>query len=531
MNGDDFSPGVVMTALAQRVHYAHRNICGPRGRCKKFVADGAATSDEAVTQSRGVLMKEMFGNLIGGAWRGSQDAIANVNPSDTSDIVGHYAVATAVDVNEAVSVARDAGRAWFAATPQDRSDRLDAIGTEIAKRGLELARQLAREEGKTLREAQAEVTKAAQLFKFFAGEAVRMWGERVSSIRAGIDVDVERRPLGVVGLVTPWNFPLSIPAWKAAPALAYGNAVILKPAELTNASTWSLAEIANRHLPPGVFQLVMGDGRVGQSLISHAGVNGVSFTGSVQTGQTIAQSAHPAARLQLEMGGKNPLIVMEDADLAKAVDGAIKGAFYSTGQRCTASSRLIIQKGVRARFVESLVRAMQTLRVGPALEESTDIGPLVSEAQLARVQRYLEIGIHEGARLACGGELVETPTKGFFMRPALFVDSTSRHRINQEEIFGPVASIIEVADIDEAIDVANDTEFGLCAGLFTSSLSYASKFRRKIAAGMAMINVPTVGTDYHVPFGGVRASSHGPRELGSAAREFYTSTLTFYTAN
>src|SRR5437879_8154264 len=186
-----------------------------------------------------------------------------------------------------------------------------------------------------------------------------MWGERVSSIRAGIDVDVERRPLGVVGLVTRWNFPLSIPAWKAAPALAYGNAVILKPAELTNASAWSLAEIANRHLPPGVFQLVMGDGRVGQSLISHAGVNGVSFTGSVQTGQTIAQSAHRAARLQLEMGGKNPLIVMEDADLAKAVDGAIKGAFYSTGQRCTGSSRLIVQKGVRARFVESLVRAMQ----------------------------------------------------------------------------------------------------------------------------------------------------------------------------
>lgn len=476
-------------------------------------------------------MKEAFGNLIGGAWRQSDQVIANVNPSDTSDIVGHYAVAAAGDVSEAVSIARDAGRAWFAATPQERADRLDAIGTEIAKRGVELARQLAREEGKTLREARGEVTKAAQLFRFFAGEAVRMWGERVSSIRAGIDVDVERRPLGVVGLVTPWNFPISIPAWKAAPALAYGNAVILKPAELTNASAWSLAEIANKYLPPGVFQLVMGDGRVGHSLIGHSGMNGVSFTGSVQTGQKIAQSAQPATRLQLEMGGKNPLIVMEDADLAKAVDCAIKGAFYSTGQRCTASSRLIVHQSVRARFVEALVRGMQTLRVGHALDESSDIGPLVSEAQLARVQRYVEIGKQEGARLACGAELVEAPTKGFFMRPGLFVDSLSRHRINQEEIFGPIASIIEVADIDEAIDVANDTQFGLCAGLFTSSLAYASKFRRNIVAGMAMTNLPTVGTDYHVPFGGVRSSSYGPRELGSAAREFYTTTLTFYTAS
>ncbi len=474
-------------------------------------------------------MKEIFGNLIGGAWRRSGDAIVNVNPSDTSDIVGRYAVAAEGDVREAVNVAQEAARAWFAAAPQVRAERLDAIGAEIVGRDGELARQLAREEGKTLREAHAEVTKSAQLFKFFSGEAVRMSGERVSSVRPGIDVDVERRPLGVVGLITPWNFPMSIPAWKAAPALAYGNAVILKPAELTNASAWSLADIANRHLPPGVFQLIMGDRRVGQSLVSNSALNGVSFTGSVLTGQAIAQTAHPAARLQLEMGGKNPLIVMEDADLMKAVDGAVKGAFYSTGQRCTASSRLIVHKSVRAHFVERLVARIQALRVGHALDETSDIGPLASEAQLARVQGYLEIGTREGARIACGGELIEAPTKGFFMRPALFVDTNSRQRINQEEIFGPVASIIEVADIDEAIAVANDTDFGLCAGLFTNSLSYVGKFRRQIAAGMAMINVPTVGTDYHVPFGGTRASSYGPRELGFAAREFYTTTVTFYT--
>lgn len=475
-------------------------------------------------------MSEVFGNLIGGSWRRADEVITNVNPSDTTDIIGDYAVACAEDVKEAVDIAREAGRRWFAATPQERSDRLDSISREISDRGAELARQLAREEGKTVREAQAEVVKSAQLFKFFAGEAVRMSGEWTRSVRAGIDVDVERRPLGVIGLVTPWNFPMSIPAWKAAPALAYGNAVILKPAELTNASAWALAEIAGKHLPPGVFQLVMGDGRVGRTLISRAGVDGVSFTGSVETGQRIAECAYHTARLQLEMGGKNALIVMEDADLGKAVDAAIKGAFYSTGQRCTASSRLIVHRSVREQFVEALMRGMRRLRVGHALEESSDIGPLVSEAQLARVQRYLQIGQEEGARLACGGEGVEAPTSGFFMRPALFVDSTSRQRINQEEIFGPVAAVIEVGDVAEAIAVANDTRFGLCAGMFTNSLAYARQFREQIAAGMGMINLPTVGTDYHVPFGGARSSSYGPRELGSAAREFYTTTATFYTA-
>jgi aldehyde dehydrogenase (NAD+) len=475
-------------------------------------------------------MSEVFGNLIGEGWRRSDEVITNVNPSDTTDIIGSYAIASVEDVREAVDTARQAGQRWFAATPQERADRLDAIGREIAERGAELARQLAREEGKTVREAQAEVTKAAQLFKFYAGEAVRMAGLATRSLRAGIDVSVERRPLGVVALVTPWNFPMSIPAWKLAPALAYGNAAILKPSELTNASAWSLAEIARKHLPPGVFQLLMGDGRVGRALVSRAGVNGVSFTGSVQTGQRVAECSHRAARLQLEMGGKNCVIVMEDADLDKAVDCAIKGAFYSSGQRCTASSRLIVHQSVKAQFVAALTQGMAKLRVGHALDEETDIGPLVSEAQLVRVQRYLAIGKEEGARLACGGERVEAVTQGFYMRPALFVDTTSRQRINQEEIFGPVASLIEVGDVDESIAVANDTEFGLCAAMFTRSLAYARRFREQITAGMGMINVPTVGTDYHVPFGGVAASSYGPRECGAAAQEFYTTTLTFYTA-
>jgi alpha-ketoglutaric semialdehyde dehydrogenase len=476
-------------------------------------------------------MKHRFGNLIAGGWRDSERVVANINPSDIDDVIGQYAIASQADVDEAIAVARAAQRNWFGRTAQERADRLDAIGTELAARRDELARQLSREEGKTVRESQAEVTKAAQLFKFFAGEAVRMWGEHVRSIRAGIDVDVERRPVGVVALVTPWNFPLSIPAWKAAPALAYGNCVILKPSELTNASAWSLAEILNRHLPQGVFQLLMGDGTTGRALVGHGGVDAVSFTGSVETGRRISAAVQPATRLQLEMGGKNPLIVMEDADLPKAIDAAVKGAFYSSGQRCTASSRLIVHSAVRERFTEGLVSVMKQLRVGNALEESTDIGPLVSEAQLTRVQKYLDIGKAEGAQLLHGGEVLQLSPRGFYMRPALFAGSVSQHRINREEIFGPVASVIEVKDIDEAIEVANDTDFGLCAGLFTRSLSYVRQFRRSIEAGMAMINLQTVGTDYHVPFGGTRSSSQGIKELGSAAREFYTTTVTIYTAD
>ncbi len=473
-------------------------------------------------------MNRVFENLIGGGWRGSGDAINNMNPSNPSDVVGRYAVASAADVDDAVVTARAAQHAWWALTPQDRADRLEAVAAELAARREELARQLSREEGKTLREARPEITKAAHVFRFYAGEAIRMSGEHVASIRPGIDVDVIRRPLGVVALITPWNFPLSIPAWKSAPALAYGNAVILKPSELTNASAWSLAEIVNRHLSSGVFQLAMGDGRTGAALASHAGIDGVSFTGSVATGRRIAETAPPHVRVQLEMGGKNALIVMEDADIPKAVDAAVKGAFFSTGQRCTASSRLIVHRAVKDRFLTQLVTAMSALKVGDALDESTDIGPMISQAQLDRVQDYLRIGREEGAHLRHGGERVEG--KGWFMRPALFVDTGSRQRINQEEIFGPVATIIEVDDIEAAIAIANDTGFGLCAGIFTNSLGYARAFRRGIVAGMAMVNLPTVGTDYHVPFGGVRSSSYGPREKGFAAREFFTTTMTFYTA-
>jgi aldehyde dehydrogenase (NAD+) len=294
---------------------------------------------------------------------------------------------------------------------------------------------------------------------------------------------------------------------------------------------WSLAEILSRHLPKGVFQLLMGAGEVGSALCESAGVDAVSFTGSVSTGSKIAAAVHArSGRLQMEMGGKNPLIIMEDADLKLAVKYAIAGAFHSTGQRCTASSRLIVAAAIHDRFVAELISAMHQLRVGDALDPQSQIGPMVSEAQLRRTLDYIEIGRSEGAELALGGERLERERPGFYVGPALFVGTSSAQRINQEEIFGPVATVIKVAGIDEAIATANDTPFGLSAGIMTNTLSHVLKFRKKIRSGMAMVNLPTVGTDYHVPFGGSAASGHGPKELGVAAREFFTVTHTIYTS-
>lgn len=477
-------------------------------------------------------MPEVFNNLVDGQWIESSETIKNINPSDTNDIIGLYAMASSADVDAAVEAAIISQEKWAGLTSQERGDSLDAVANELLIRAEELAYQLSREEGKTLPEAKAEIRKAAHVFRYFAGEGVRLSGEHITSIRPNIQIDVVRRPVGVVGLITPWNFPISIPAWKAAPALAFGNAVILKPSELTCASAWSLAEICHRHLPAGLFQLVMGDGRVGYALSTHAGVNAISFTGSSQTGSKIAEAVHKRdARLQMELGGKNPLIVMEDADLDKSVEIAVAGAFYSTGQRCTASSRLIVDEQVYDIFVEKLLVAMKKLKVGSALDSSSNIGPLVNEAQFNKVVEYIEIGKKEGATLALGGEKLERENPGYYMSPALFVDTKPSYRINQEEIFGPVACVIEVKGIDEAISVANDVPYGLSAGLMTNNLSYASKFRRESASGMSMINLPTVGTDYHVPFGGAKTSGYGPKEMGAAARDFFTVTRTIYAAN
>jgi alpha-ketoglutaric semialdehyde dehydrogenase len=477
----------------------------------------------------------MFKNLIGGQWVEGARASRNINPSDTRDVVGEYAQANVEQARQAIAAAAQAQPAWGLSSPQQRFDILDAAGAEILARKAELGDLLAREEGKTLPEAIGEVVRAGNIFKFFAGEALRIGGDAVASVRPGIGVEVTREPVGVVGLITPWNFPIAIPAWKTAPALAYGNAVVLKPADLVPGSAWAIADILHRAgLPAGVFNLVMGRGsEVGQVLLEDRRVDAISFTGSVGTGQRIAQACVARmAKFQLEMGGKNPMVVLDDADLDVAVNAAINSGFFSTGQRCTASSRLIVTQGIHDRFVDAMARRIATLKVDDARKAGTEVGPVVDEKQLAQDLEYIAIGRSEGARLVAGGEAIANNADGapgWYLRPALFAETTPGMRINREEIFGPVVSVVRAKDYEEALALANDTEFGLSAGIATTSLKYATHFKRHVQAGMVMVNLPTAGVDYHVPFGGRKGSSFGPREQGRYAAEFYTTVKTAYT--
>ena len=477
-----------------------------------------------------------YNNLINGQWVAGKTVTANINPSDLADVIGEYTQGDAADVNAAVAAAQAAFPAWSTSGIQARSDALDKIGNEILARKEELGDLLAREEGKTRPEAIGEVARAGQIFKFFAGECLRLAGESIPSVRPGIGVEITREPIGVVGLITPWNFPIAIPAWKIAPALAFGNCLVLKPADLVPGSAWALAEIISRSgIPAGVFNLVMGRGRViGDALVQHPDVAAISFTGSVSVGRSIAEACVKSGKkVQLEMGGKNPQVVLDDADLAQAVELSAQSCFYSTGQRCTASSRLIVTDKIYPAFVEALQARMAKIKVGDARTAGTDIGPVVSQAQLEQDLSYVEIAKAEGAILAAGGSRIACHTgsgkEGFFMQPALFVDSTPAMRINREEVFGPVASVIRVRDYEEALAVANDTAFGLSAGIATTSLKYATHFKRHAQAGMVMVNLPTAGVDYHVPFGGRKGSSYGPREQGRYAQEFYTTVKTAYT--
>lgn len=479
-------------------------------------------------------MTERFGNLIDGVWRLDGAAAPNVNPSDTRDIVGEYARASAEDAGAAILSARAAFGAWSRTTVQLRHDILMRASQEILARSQELGRLLSREQGKTLVEGIGEVVRAGQIVAFMAGEALRTGGERLSGLVAGSEAEVTREPLGVIGIISPWNFPIAIPAWKIAPALAYGNCVVFKPADLVPGSAWELVSIFQRAgLPPGVLNLVMGRGSdIGAVLTSHPEVDAISFTGSVPTGRRIAVdcvSGPTMKRMQLEMGGKNPLVVLDDADLDVAVECAVNGAYFSTGQRCTASSRFIVTEGIHDRFVAAMVRRLEKLNVGHALEPSTDIGPVVDARQLETDLSYIAIGREEGAVLRWGGEPLRRATPGYYLQPALFTEASPAMRIAREEIFGPVAAVIRVQGYDEALAVANDTEFGLASGICTTSLKYAADFKRHAQAGIVKVNQATSGLDYHLPFGGRKASSYGPREQGRYAAEFYTVVKTAYT--
>ncbi|WP_283136555.1 aldehyde dehydrogenase family protein [Rhizohabitans arisaemae] len=469
-------------------------------------------------------------NLVDGRWVDGERR-PNLNPARPGETVAEYAAADRAVVKEAVDAAGRARPGWASTPVGERMRLLDRIGATILRRVEELAVLLSREEGKLLAEARGEVTRAGQTFRYYAHQLLQPEGEIYASTRERASAEVRRRPLGVVGVITPWNYPWAIPAWKVAPALAYGNTVVLKPAELVTASAGEMARIiTDAGVPPGVFNLVMGDGpTAGEELLTSDGIDGVSFTGGTATGRHVARRCveYGNKRFQLEMGGKNPLVVLDDADLEVAVRCALDGGFFSTGQRCTASSRLVVQSGIHDRFVDALTKATRALRVGDPLDERSQLGPVASPDQLARNLEYVEIGRREGATAVAGGD--HTAEEGQFMRPTLFVGARNDMRLAREEIFGPVSCVIKVDDFDEAVAVAGDTRYGLSSGIVTTSLSAAERFKRLSRSGIVTVNLPTAGTELHLPFGGTGESNHGPREQGAYARDFYTVPVTCYT--
>jgi aldehyde dehydrogenase (NAD+) len=480
-------------------------------------------------------MTDTLAHFIGGARVAADAPEESTNPSNTGDVVARVPRGGEAEVDAAVAAAKAAFPAWSEASPELRSDLLDKVGDTVMKRREELGRLLSREEGKTLPEGIGETVRAGRIFKYFAGEALRRHGQNLESVRPGVEVQTYRQAVGVYGLITPWNFPIAIPAWKTAPALAFGNTVVIKPAGPTPAIAAALAEIIHEaaealNAPKGIFNMIFGPGSMGAKLVDHKDVDGISFTGSQTVGATVAEAAvKRQARVQLEMGGKNPLVILDDADLERAVMVALDGSFYATGQRCTASSRIIVTDAIHDRFVEALAEKVAALCVGDALDPNTQMGPAVNEAQMETSYRYIDIAKAEGGRVVTGGGRLKMENPGWWVQPTLIADTHKDMRINCEEVFGPVASTVRVKDYDEALALANDGDFGLSAGIVTTSLKYARDFQRRVKAGMVMVNLPTAGVDYHVPFGGIKKSSYGAREQGFAAVEFYTQQKTAYS--
>ncbi|MEL7181208.1 MAG: aldehyde dehydrogenase family protein [Pseudomonadota bacterium] len=470
-------------------------------------------------------------NYIAGEWVSGTSEIENRNPSDLNDVIGMFAQASGDQLEATLDQARVAQAAWAAYGMERKQAVLMAIGNELMARTEELGTLLSREEGKPLAEGKGEVYRAGQFFTYYAAECLRQLGENADSVRDGVEIDVRREPVGTVTIISPWNFPTATASWKIAPALCYGNAVVWKPANITPASAVALTEIiARQDIPKGLFSLVMGAGReMGQRLVESPKVNAISFTGSVPVGKGIAAAAiQNLIKVQMEMGSKNALAVMDDADIDLAVTLALGGAFGGTGQKCTASSRLIVHAAVHDAFVEKLVAGAQAMKVGHALEDGTQMGPVVSQQQLDENLAYVDLGKSEGAELVCGGDRLEMPHDGYYMSPGVFLNTTNTMRINREEMFAPLTSVIKVDSYEEALATVNDTNFGLTSGIVTQNLARATHFRRNARTGVVTVNLPTAGTDYHVPFGGQGDSSYGPREQGKAAAEFYTTVKTAY---
>ena len=468
---------------------------------------------------------------IGGEWQAGVSTVANINPSDISENIGNFAQASADQVQQAISAAKHAQPEWEKTPIERKQAVLQAIGDELIARCDELGTLLSREEGKPFAEGRGEIYRAGQFFQYFAAEVLRQIGDNAESVRPGVSVEVTREAVGVIGIISPWNFPTATAAWKIAPALAFGNSVIWKPANLTPASAVALTEIIHRQgMPAGTFNLVLGSGsKVGDALINSKEVNGVSFTGSVDTGRKVAAATAPNfVRCQLEMGSRNAFVVADDADIQTAVDATIAGSFSGAGQKCTASSRLVVMDGIHDQYVEALIKRMSELKVGHALEDGVFMGPVVDGNQLDANLGWVEKARQSGGELAFGGERLSMKHEGFYMSPTLFLNTKNDWEVNQEEVFAPMASVIRVADLEEAIATTNDTRFGLTGGIITQSLRTSAMFKQQAQTGCVMVNLPTAGTDYHVPFGGRKESSFGPREQGQYAKEFYTVVKTAY---
>ncbi len=474
-------------------------------------------------------------NYIDGEWVDSASGLAfeDCNPANTSEVVGMFPRSDVKDVNAAVAAAAEAFQSWRLVPAPKRAEILYRAAETLLARKDDLARDMTREMGKVLAETRGDVQEAIDMTYYMAGEGRRQFGQTTPSELPNKFAMCERQPQGVCALITPWNFPMAIPSWKIMPALVCGNTVVIKPAEETPLSTYNLVQIlADSGVPRGVLNVVNGGGpEVGAPLADHPDVAAVSFTGSTEVGRLIGQICAPRLRpCHLEMGGKNILIVLEDANLELAIEGAVWGGFGTTGQRCTAASRVAVHKKVYKEFVERFVERVKKLRVGDGLDPATDMGPCVNEAQLDKVMEYVGIGKNEGAKLMTGGNRLTDPAhaKGWFHEPTVFADCSPRMRIAQEEIFGPVVAVMPIDGFEQAMEIANGVKYGLSASIYTRDVNRAFEAMRDLQTGIVYVNAPTIGAEIHLPFGGTKQTGNGHREAGTAALDFYSEWKTLY---
>jgi acyl-CoA reductase-like NAD-dependent aldehyde dehydrogenase len=480
-------------------------------------------------------VRRRYRNYIAGEWRETEtgDYAPNLNPADTDDVIGELPLSSGSEAASAIEAAEGAYPAWRDTPAPDRGRLIARVHRLMSDEAEELARALTREEGKILREARGEVKKTLNILEFMAGEGMRLAGDTVPSEMANTFAYTVREPIGVVGAITPWNFPVAIPCWKIAPALVAGNTVVFKPASLTpETAEMIVAMFVEAGIPPGVLNLVYGSGStVGRAIVEDSRVRAISFTGSNDVGTELyASGAQRLKKVQCEMGGKNPVLILEDADLALAVEGTAQGAFGSTGQRCTATARAVVVEEIAEEFMRRLTERARSLKVGPGLEESSDVGPSVDEHQFETVMAYIEAGKRDGAELVVGGDALRDGehSRGWFVAPTIFDRVSPDERIAQEEIFGPVLSVIRVRDFDEGLEVCNNTKYGLTSSVYSKDSNRIFQFVRGIETGITHVNSPTMGGEAQLPFGGTNATGIGMREMGKTAIDFYSEWKTVY---